>query len=136
MGTLDLQKVDSMGRTVLHYAALRGHPEVAHLLAAALPLESLSTPDEHTRDTPLILAARGSHCEIVQALLEMKAPSNPANSRGLTALHESSAVGSSACCEALLTSRADPNALDLLCRSPLHWAALRQHEDVVRTLLA
>lgn len=132
---LDLEKVDDMGRTALHYAALRGHPEVAELLAMALPTKSLNMPDKHTKDTPLILAARGSHSEIILSLLQLKASTDPANSRGLTALHECSASGCSACCEALLSSRANPSALDNLCRSPLHWAALRQHEDVVQLLL-
>ena len=37
--------------------------------------------------------------------------------------------------EALLKNKADPNAMDGIGRTPLHWAAARGHLEVVEALL-
>eukprot|EP00929_Paragymnodinium_shiwhaense_P003280 TRINITY_DN10372_c0_g1_i2.p1 TRINITY_DN10372_c0_g1~~TRINITY_DN10372_c0_g1_i2.p1 ORF type:complete len:452 (+),score=118.82 TRINITY_DN10372_c0_g1_i2:96-1451(+) len=57
--------VDNSGRTPLHMAALKGHPEVVQTLLAARASAVAQASD---RSTPLDMAHRGDHVEIIKML--------------------------------------------------------------------
>ncbi|MEF8788024.1 MAG: ankyrin repeat domain-containing protein, partial [Planctomycetota bacterium] len=64
---------DMHRRTPLHYAAIRGHPEVARLLLDAEARTDLPDIEETGYRTPLHYAAAEGHAEVVHHLLEADA---------------------------------------------------------------
>lgn len=74
---------DEDGETPLHWAALRGHGDVARCLLA-------NKADVNARDkegeTPLLLASRNGHQDIVELLLASKPDLNASDNVGFTAV--------------------------------------------------
>ena len=79
----DVNWKDQNGKTLLHYAAWKGHKEIAELLIA-------NGADVNAMNmwggTPLQWAARGGHKEIVELLIENEADLNVKDKGGLTSL--------------------------------------------------
>lgn len=124
------------GMTALHWAAERGHEEVAGRL-----LEAGARVDVGTRIgayTPLHLAARRGSEGVVKRLLEAGAdPDAATTTSGVTPLHLAAvAVDGDGAVRALLRAGADPNALEASAgQTPLVFAASKNRAGAVRALL-
>ena len=100
----------------------------------ALPAESLGAVDE-TANTPLIWAANGSSSEAVEFLVQSGVDLNARGYLGATALARAARLGSVPVVQALLAAGADPNTPNDKLQYPLHFAAFKQHPEVVRVML-
>ncbi len=123
------------GMTALHWAASSGDPA----LAAAL-LTSGALPDAGTRigrHTPLHIAAKGGHAEVVRLLVAAKADLSAATTTGARPLHFAAASGSPETVSLLLDHGADVNVREPQWgQTPLMFAAGAGRTDVVSVLLA
>jgi hypothetical protein len=129
-GPIKLDECDMQGRAALHYAAYRGDASIMACFIQALMFSSIDIAERLTGDTSVLIASRAVHDNVLRELLQAAASANICNKRGLAPLHVAAAAGSVACCEMLLKSSANVDALDALDRSPMEWAALYQNIDV------
>ncbi len=132
----DPNDADGDGMTALHWAAERGHAEVAARLLEGGARVDLGTRIGHY--TALHLAARRGSAPIVSALLGAGAdPNAVTTSSGVTPLHlAAGAVDGGAATRALLAAGADPDALEASAgQTPLIFAAAGNRADAVRALL-
>ncbi|MBX5496613.1 MAG: ankyrin repeat domain-containing protein, partial [Bryobacteraceae bacterium] len=82
-------------------------------------------------------AARAGDLEKVKALLREGAPVNARDSLGGTALHDAAWAGEREVVEALLDAGADVNAEHTEAGStPLHYAVITNHLEIVKLLLS
>ena len=134
---VDVNGVDSMGRTALTEALLLGRLDNVDAL-----LEAGADPSQAGRDgyTPLILASNAGNVGMIEALLSKGADPERATPAGVTVLH--TACRSTAEDEplnqivaALLKAGADPNAKDAQGFTPLMVAASRGRVEPLRMLL-
>lgn len=88
----DMRRVDSQGRTILHYAAENNFADLIEILVRNPPGMQRRTIDVNVRDkhkeTPLHAAARRSQLYAAEKLLEQDADVNAANNNGETPLHQ------------------------------------------------
>lgn len=84
--------------------------------------------------TPLALAARGNHWEVMQVLLDRKADVNHIDRRGRTALHHAAMYGAAKACEILMDHGARLFAGDHMGQTALHFAAMGNHFETVHFL--
>ena len=89
-----------------------------------------------SEDTPLHLAAREGHIEVVSFLIEAGAEINTKNENYITPLHIAAANGHTAIVEALIAANANIEAKNISDWTPLHIAALRGHTAIVEALIA
>jgi uncharacterized protein len=132
----DVDAAEGDGMTALHWAAERGHAEVAQLLLGASA--NVGARTRIGGYTPLHLASRGGHVSIIRMLLEAGAdPRAATTTSGATPLHLAAAsVGGAPAVEALLAHGADPNARERSAgQTPLMFAASADRASAVRTLL-
>jgi ankyrin repeat protein len=93
-------------------------------------------PHGENSDTPLMLAARYGHVEVVRVLLEGGADVQWASNNMYTALHRAAWKGHLEVCRLLLDSGAKVNALERQWnQTALHWAAYYGHLSVVQLLV-
>uniref|UniRef100_A0A665UGK0 Serine/threonine-protein phosphatase 6 regulatory ankyrin repeat subunit C-like n=1 Tax=Echeneis naucrates TaxID=173247 RepID=A0A665UGK0_ECHNA len=160
--SLDVRDIE--GRTALHLAARRGFAPCVEVLlkhqasytlrehkhkwmalhAAGMCLldpgsrlnlaDVIDSPDTQGQ-TPLMLAALGSHTDCVHILLEKGANADAADKKGFTALHRAAMLGSEDCVSALLEHGASALCRDSQGRTPLHLAASCGHMDLLHSLL-
>ncbi|KXZ57086.1 ANK17 protein [Gonium pectorale] len=82
---------DSCGRSVLHYAAAKGHEEMGVLLQSELGAEECLTLTDEGGNTPIHLAAQRGHDDVARALLQRCADPSAAimtpNGAGVTVYH-------------------------------------------------
>lgn len=121
------------GQTPLHWAAARGHKDVAELLVR-------SGADVNAKDnygnSPLHFAARAGCTDVAELLLGEGADINAEDKTGKTALHSAACYGHKDMAELLLSKGADVRAKDNYGRTPLHWAAMQGRADVAESLIA
>ncbi|CAG8953838.1 hypothetical protein HYFRA_00006730 [Hymenoscyphus fraxineus] len=87
--------------------------------------------------TALMLACLSGHESIVQLLLEKNVNVDiKTQPRFQTALHFAASIGNKKLCDLLLKHGADIEFLDLGAKSPLYYACLYQHPQVVSLLIA
>jgi ankyrin repeat protein len=79
---------DTDGSTPLHYAAWKGHPEVARLLLERGAEVSLQNDNGHWGGTPLHAAAHANQRAIAELLIAHGADVNCRSSNGRTPLEE------------------------------------------------
>ena len=92
-----------------------------------------------TRDygDDLIAAAKQGDADVVKALLAKGANVNSKNSYGATALTFAADKGHLAVTKLLLQNKADVNVQDTFYKAtPLDWAVMRKHVDIVKALVA
>ena len=136
-GGADVNAAQGDGMTALHWAAERGHAEVANLL-----LSSSADVEAKTRIgsyTPLHVASRRGHVPIVVRLLEAGAdPGAVTMNSGVTPLHlAAAAVGGTGAVVALLAYGADVNAREnSVGQTPLMFAAGTNRAVAVKSLLS
>src|ERR1035437_6960804 len=123
-----------MGWTPLHFAAQKGHKDVAELLLAnKADVDAKSTANV----TPLHLAALNGHKDVVELLLANKASVNVEFHEGGTPLHLAVLNGHKDVVELLVANKADVNARNMYDgRGPLHEAAHADRKDIAELLLA
>ena len=92
--------------------------------------------ESSARSTPLCLAARGGHEEVVQILLDCGAECNKTDTDGYTPLHMAVRFGHKDVVKELLDRGAEPNIPDAIpLYTPLHTAARFDYIDVAKMLL-
>ena len=132
----DVNAARGDGMTALHFAAERGHADVAGALIDAGAAVDAGT--RIGRYPPLHLAARGGHGPVVALLLEAGADANAATTNsGVTALHlAAAAVDGRSAVAALLDHGADPNAREGSAgQTPLMFAAAANRPAAAAALL-
>ena len=88
------------------------------------------------KETPLFMAARCGHANVVELLLDNGAKPNMANVAGDTPLLMAAYYGHKDVLELLLARRADSNIINEAGFTPLAWVAEKGHKDLVQPLLA
>lgn len=122
------------GMTALHWAADRGDTAMAGVLLRARA--GLRATTRINTYTPLHVAARGGHGDVMVALLKAGADPNAVTSTGVTALHLAAGSGAVEGVTALLDKGADPNARDPeLGQTPLVYAAAGNRAMAITTLM-
>lgn len=132
----DLDASQGDGMTALHWAAERGHTEMAaRLIEAGAGVSPTTRLGDYT---PLHIAARGGHASVVAALLEAGAnPGARTSTGGSTPLHFAASTSSEEAVEALIAHGADVNAREEHWgQTPLMFAASAGRLDTVEALLA
>ena len=132
----DVNAAQGDGMTALHWAAERGHAELAALLIAASGNVEATTRIGHY--TPLHLGSRGGHSRIVSTLLEAGAdPHAVTTTSGVTPLHlAAAATAGGRTVAALLEYGADPNAREAAAgQTPMMFAAGSNRAVAISQLL-
>ncbi len=97
----------------------------------------INTEDETQEDmTPLMVASRDGHYEIVEYLLANNADVNFPSTYGLTALRYACQYRHLSIVKLLIAHDADPNIIDSCCFSPLSIAFDNEDKDIVKELLS
>ena len=130
--------VDKKGldnQTALHHASERGNLQmVKSLLNAGAKIDE--TIDYRSRSTPLMLAAREGHQDIVGHLITCGANVDKKGLNDQTALHYASERGNLEIVKSLLNAGAKIDEVDYSNRStPLMLAAREGHQDIVNHLI-
>jgi len=124
---------DGNGWSALHWAAVRGHHDVAMtLVASGAPVDVVGADG----GTPLHWAAHHDDVELVERLLDRGVPLDHANRWGRTALHVAARRGCVGVARLLVARGADLAAVTKEGWTPLHVAARADHPDVEEVLLA
>ena len=122
------------GLTALHWAALNDAPGIAKIV-----LYAGATVSPVTRVggyTPLHLASRAGHAEVVRALLESGADAKAYTTTGVTALHFAAEADALDAIRALNEHGADIDAKDAFSsRTPLMFASVRNARQAVQALI-
>ena len=124
---------DEEGNTPLLAAAQEGHTEVCELLLANG--SDLEVKSPKTRFTALIYAALNGDQSLLQLLISHKADVNSGDGREGTPLHCASQEGHLASVVTLLQAGADPLLPHSNGGLPIHFAATKNHHEVVRILI-
>jgi ankyrin repeat protein len=122
---------DEHGLTLLHYAAMEGHKEVAEFLIGHGA--TVDVPDDEGQ-TPLWLAAAHGRTGVVKLLISLKAEPNVKSKDGVTPLHVAARGGHGTVVQLLLDDGADPDAKAFENRKPSQWAIDGHHEDIAGIL--
>ena len=116
----------------LLYSCEQGDAETAKALLSKGADINLRSPEGWS---PLIMAAKEGHVELLGELLAAGATPNPPDVSH-TPIRGAAIFGRLACVEALLKANADPNALSAGAKTALMGAAMNGHADVAKLLLA
>ncbi|XP_074636507.1 uncharacterized protein LOC141894679 isoform X3 [Acropora palmata] len=120
---------DEVGGTALHYAASKGHVDVAREL---LNHKAYVNGKTKIGQTPLHIAADKGHADFVRILVtRYNAIVDPLTADKKTPLHLASESGRQDVCKALLDLRADASVADCKDMIPAHYAALKDHDEIV-----
>jgi ankyrin repeat protein len=129
----DFRVVDGDGWTVLHYAALGGHPAiVARMLRMGLGVNDRVRSDGMTA---LAMAAVRGHTDLIRLLLALHADLRIPDFGGNTPLLHAYLRGRTEAMRLLIASGADVNAASRPGWTPLMAAAWEGYADIVELLL-
>jgi ankyrin repeat protein len=129
----DIAVTDMDGKSALHWTANNSDPSSAHVLLEMAPL-SVNLRDNDGR-TALHLAVVVGNRAIVETLMsapDTKCDLSAADMEFRTALHWAAVLGSSDMVSLLLERGGQPEVIDSVGATPLHYAAQNNH--VVRSL--
>jgi len=129
----DVNRASADGTTALHWAAYYGAEDFA---ARLLRAEADPNVRNNYGSTPLGEAAAKGDLAMIELLLDAGADVESENQEGQTALMAVSRTGNLEAAELLLDKGADVNAVESWGgQTALHWAAARQHPEMVALLL-
>lgn len=132
---VDVNAAQGDGTTALHWAAYTGQTAIAELLLARGADVRATTRLGSL--TPLMMAAKNGHAEIVARLLDAGADAGAPNANGTTPLMLAAAAGKADAVTLLLDRGADVNAKDAAHgQTALIFAAASGRLDAVRALVA
>ena len=133
----DANKTTKDGDTALHFATFKGHAEVVRLLLAAGADKDVLTTDESSF-TPLLIACKLAHLDVVQCLLEARADIDKASSStGITPLLTACQKSHLEVVDLLLAAKADTEKVCTYSGcTALYMASQHATVDVVKSLLA
>ncbi|CAL4172821.1 unnamed protein product, partial [Meganyctiphanes norvegica] len=97
--------------------------------------EDVDKPHGAYNWTPLNIAARENHTQVVKLLLSCKPDVELQSTVGWTALHDAAYYGSLDMINSLIDYGADVNIQDARGRTALHLAVIGNRKEIVRTLL-
>ncbi|XP_034948756.1 serine/threonine-protein phosphatase 6 regulatory ankyrin repeat subunit A-like [Chelonus insularis] len=123
------------GNTCAHIAAMQGSVRVIEELMKFDKKGVISARNELTDSTPLQLAAKGGHAEVVRALVQAGALCTEENRTGFTAIHLAAQYGHGQVLEVMRTSQSLKLSSKKLGVTALHVAAYFGQTDTVRELL-
>ena len=124
------------GYTALHYSCKYGHVDVVRTLLVKYKAIDVNTRTD-SGDTPLTLAARHEHDNVVHALLsDSQCLVDTKDQDGYTALHYSCIYGYVDIVKTLVKHKANINARTYSGNTPLTLAAICNHDNVVHALLS
>lgn len=130
--TKDKQHVSQLAKC-LHMASLWGHQ---NCVDALLEAGAMTNVHDINGNTPLIVAVRQDHVNIVKTLIEAKSNVNKATYLAhATPLHYAVSSGSLNCARLLIGAGADVEAQTSSGRTPLMLACRSGHEHAVMLLL-
>jgi ankyrin repeat protein len=129
----DFRVVDGEGWTVLHYAALGGHPAiVARMIRMGLGVNDRIRSDGMTA---LAMAAVRGHTDVIRLLLAQHADLSIPDFGGNTPLLHAALRGRTEAVRLLIATGADVNLASRPGWTPLMAAAWEGHADIVKLLL-
>jgi uncharacterized protein len=132
---LDVNEAQGDGTTALHWAAMKGDPEMASMLVYAGANVRATT--RIGAYTPLYLAAKGGYSDVVAVLLTAGADAKAVTANGTTPLMIAAAAGDTKSITALVENGAEIDARDgAKGETPLMFAAGFNRVDAVKLLLA
>ena len=120
--------------TPLHYAASCGLRDFAKILATEYP-KDVNSQSFDDASTPLHLASRKGHIDLVQVLVGCGADVSVQDKNGWTPLHWASDLGREAMARTLVECGADMSARDEDGWAPLHRALDKGRVDVAQMLV-
>ncbi|MBZ5560075.1 MAG: ankyrin repeat domain-containing protein [Acidobacteriia bacterium] len=131
----DVNTAQADGMTALHWAASKNDVDLATLLLYAGANVKATT--RIGGYTPLLIASRSGHAEMVAALVNAGADANLATTNGATPLMFAAQAGSVDAVKALIAHGADVNAAEKVKgETALSFAAANGRADVIRVLTA
>ena len=120
------------GYTALHYSCRDGHVDIVRTL---VKLEANVNATTERGETPLTLATRNKHDNVVHALLsDSQCPVDAKGQDGYTALQYSCRYGYVGIVRTLVNHKANVNARTDSGDTPLTLAAINKHDNVVHAL--
>lgn len=125
---VDPNKRDESGSTAFMYACDQGHVDIAKMM-----IEYGARVNDDSITSPLILATAKCHVDIVKLLLEHGATVDQRDST--TPLLIACEKDSDTCVNALLHAGANPNRIDELGNTGLHYAAINGNHTIARLLM-
>lgn len=123
------------GNTCAHIAAMQGSVKVIEELMKFDRQGVISARNKLTDATPLQLAAKGGHADVVKALVRAGASPTDENKSGFTAVHLAAQNGHGAVLEVMRSTNSLRIFSKKLGLTPLHVAAYYGQADTVRELL-
>ena len=127
--TIDMKDRAGTGRTPLHWAIQDGHTDIAKLLISS----GANVNDKDSEGfNPLLLACSEGHLETVRLLVKHGAKVNTQTiHEKMTPLHAASAWGKVDVAKELLDNYADPSIKDSAGATPLDYALMYNHKELV-----
>lgn len=129
----DINVQDCRGRTAMHFAAMRGHHEIARVLVDAGA--TVNAPDKGEM-TPLAFAVRHKQTPIAEWLLGQDTYAKATTKIDRHSLYEAAINGSTGLAKVLIGAGADVNAQGGRAGTALIAACSCGHKELVRMLLA
>jgi len=128
---VDCNRLDRLGATPLHWAAMVGNHEITLLLLQ----HGANIKASHERlSKPLLIAATNGYTECVKHLIDYDNEIDAPNSDGLTALHVAARGGHIAVVKLLLESGASKTVQTNLGQTPLHFAQIKKNAELIDLL--
>jgi ankyrin repeat protein len=133
---INVEHVDRISRTALHWAAISGKTDLAGALLNKSGRQPANVKAVTERGkTALHLAAESNHLEIVKLLLVCGAETEATSDGYWTPLLNAAQNGHHEVVDLLLDSKANVNARTSSGMTALHWAAEQGHLRVVQSIL-